>query len=150
MTTDTARRYPAPLYAAAGAGDLAYQQLRKLPARAVELTGKLRPVVTDAVREPKLRVDRDMADRVRDVAIRNAAVLLTGVQAAQERAAAVYTDLVARGEKVVEGPKPLPPAGDLVTIDEPAGLPAPEAGGPAAASVNAKPVKKTRPAAAKK
>ena len=143
MTTETARRYPAPVYAAAGAGDLAYQQLRKLPARAAELTEKLRPVVA----EPKLRVD---VERVRDVAIRNAAVLMTGVQAAQERAAAVYTDLIARGEKVVDGPKPLRPAGDLVTIDEPAGLPPAEAGGAAAASVNAKPVKKTRPAADKK
>ncbi|MDT5032366.1 MAG: hypothetical protein QOC94_2537, partial [Actinoplanes sp.] len=29
----TKTRFPAPLYAAAGVGDLAYQQLRKLPAK---------------------------------------------------------------------------------------------------------------------
>ena len=38
MTEQTKTRFPAPLYAAAGAGDLAYQQLRKLPAVVTELS----------------------------------------------------------------------------------------------------------------
>ena len=38
MTDQTKTRFPAPLYAAAGAGDLAYQQLRKLPAVVTELS----------------------------------------------------------------------------------------------------------------
>jgi heparin binding hemagglutinin HbhA len=78
----TTRRIPEPLYAAAGAGDLAYQQLRKLPERVAELRG----------------VD---IERLRDAARRNAAALVSGVEAAQERATAVYTDLVKRGHRVV-------------------------------------------------
>jgi len=40
MIEQTKTRFPAPLYAAAGAGDLAYQQLRKLPAVLTELSEK--------------------------------------------------------------------------------------------------------------
>lgn len=94
-TTETNRRIPGPLYAAAGAGDLVYQQLRKLPAKVVELRGR-----TDA----DLRFDVDkLRDRATDAAQRNLAGLLTGAQVVQERAAAVYTELVARGERVVRG-----------------------------------------------
>jgi hypothetical protein len=106
MTTNTTtRKIPTPLFAAAGAGDLAYEQLRKLPAQVAELRSKvteLRPAVTEAVSETNLRAD---LDRLRGVARRNAANILAnaqaGAQVAQDRAFAVYTDLVARGEKVV-------------------------------------------------
>jgi len=102
MSTRTeSRRIPNPLYAAAGATDLAYNELRKLPERMAELrvrVNELRPVVTDAVSERSLRAD---LDKLRDRARRNAAALVTGAQAAQERALALYTDLVARGERVV-------------------------------------------------
>jgi len=84
MSTDT--RIPAPLYAAAGAGDLAYRQLRKLPARAAELRSKV--AATDL-------------DKLRDAAMRNANVLMSNAQVAQERVAAVYADLVKRGAKIV-------------------------------------------------
>ncbi len=106
MTTSTktdARKIPTPLYAAAGAGELAYEQLRKLPERVAELRGRvqeLRPVVTDAVSERTLKVD---LDKLRDTARRNAQVVVSGAQVAQERAVAVYTELVARGERVVAG-----------------------------------------------
>jgi hypothetical protein len=40
-------------------------------------------------------------DRLREATIRNAAVVVAGAQAAQERALAVYGELVARGERVV-------------------------------------------------
>jgi heparin binding hemagglutinin HbhA len=124
--TADAKRIPNPLYAAAGAGDLAYEQLRKIPGKALELGARavaLRPVVTDAVREPARRVD---VDKLRDIAARNVKVLRSQALAAQDRAVAVYADLVARGEKVVGGPyKPLVPAGDMVQAtvertDEPA------------------------------
>ncbi len=106
MTTSPktdARKIPTPLYAAAGAGELAYEQLRKLPERVAELRGRvqeLRPVVTDAVSERTLKVD---LDKLRDTARRNAQVVVSGAQVAQERAVAVYTELVARGERVVAG-----------------------------------------------
>jgi heparin binding hemagglutinin HbhA len=98
-----ARKIPTPLYAAAGAGELAYQQLLKLPERVAELRGRvqeLRPVVADAVAERSLRAD---LDKLREGARRNAQVVVSGAQVAQERAFAVYTELVARGERVVAG-----------------------------------------------
>lgn len=141
MSTQSAksRRIPAPVYAAAGAGEFAYQQLRQLPAKAIELRDRvaaLRPVVTDAVsdavRKPEIKID---TDRLRTIARRNAAALRDQAQVAQERAATVYAELVARGEKVVGGPyKPLKPAGDVVEIVEPEGLPSAETAGASAAS----------------
>jgi len=106
MTTSTkaeTRKIPNPLYAAAGAGELAYEQLRRLPERVAELrvrAEKLRPVVTDAVSDRSLKAD---LDKLRDTALRNAQVVVSGAQVAQERAFAVYTELVARGERVVAG-----------------------------------------------
>jgi hypothetical protein len=86
-TNQTKNRIPAPLYAAAGAGDLAYQKLRELQAKVAERTGN---------RELDI-------ERLRGVARRNAAAFVAGAQVAQEKAVALYTDLVARGEKVVKG-----------------------------------------------
>jgi hypothetical protein len=108
MSTKTEpRKIPNPLYAAAGAGELAYEQLRKLPGRVAELRGRvaeLRPVVSEAVTERvserNLRAD---LDKLRDTARRNAQAFVTGAQAAQKQAIAVYTELVARGERVVAG-----------------------------------------------
>lgn len=77
------KKYPAALYAAAGAGDYAYQQLRKLPTRFGELRDKLATSDLDV-------------DRLRKTARRNAA-------AALDEARTVYTTLVARGERVVDG-----------------------------------------------
>ncbi|GAA4457103.1 hypothetical protein [Phytohabitans houttuyneae] len=112
-----ATRIPGPLYAAAGAGDLAYQQLRKLPAVVNELSGKaaagtvdlrakavatLRAANTTAtsLRDRASTTDFD-ADRLRAAARRNVAVLAAGAQVAQERAIAFYGQLVAHGERVV-------------------------------------------------
>jgi hypothetical protein len=93
-TNTTQRKVPTPLYAAAGAGDLAYRQLRKLRGKVLEL----RPVVTEAVSEQRLRAD---LDRLRVVARRNAKAVVNGAQGAQERATKYYTRLVAHGEAVV-------------------------------------------------
>lgn len=101
-TTNTrTRKIPAPLYAAAGAGDLAYQRLRKLPEQVAQLrvrVSEIAPAVTGAVSEANLRVD---IDRLRDAARRNAATFVAGAQQASERAAAVYSELIVRGERVV-------------------------------------------------
>ena len=165
MSTQSAntRRIPNPVYAAAGAGDIAYQQIRQLPAKALELSGRvaaLRPVVADAVTsavaEPAKRVDVDRlrgeVERIGAAAVRNAEVLRT-------QAVAVYADLVARGEKVVGGPyKELEPAGDVVPeITASEGKPAPAtttgataAGGPGTGKSPAKKaVKKAVPTAVK-
>lgn len=132
MTTKTqTRKIPAPLYAAAGAGDLAYQQLRKLVA-------ELRPTVTEAVSEPRLRAD---LGKLRKVARRNAAAVRSGAQVAQERATALYTDLVARGQRVVRSAR--------TPMAKPIAKAAAEVRGNEAAQPSAtdKPVKRARPAA---
>ncbi|MEH0935953.1 hypothetical protein [Micromonospora psammae] len=132
MTQPKTNRIPAPLYAAAGAGELAYQQLRKLPTVVSELGTKVvadgtkvvtefggKAVVTGfelrqkatetlrtanltatGLREKAVPADLDL-DKLREAATRNAAVVLAGAQAAQERALAVYGTLIARGERVV-------------------------------------------------
>jgi len=164
MSTQSAntRRIPNPVYAAAGAGDIAYQQIRQLPAKALELSGRvaaLRPVVADAVTsavaEPAKRVDVDRlrgeVERIGAAAVRNAEVLRT-------QAVAVYADLVARGEKVVGGPyKELEPAGDVVPeITASEGKPAPAtttgataAGGPGTGKSPAEKAVKKAPTAIK-
>jgi hypothetical protein len=100
-TNSNTRKIPAPLYAAAGAGDFAYQRLRKLPEQVAQLrerVAEIAPAVGGAVSEANLRVD---LDRLRDAARRNAATLVAGAQQAGERAVAVYSELIVRGERVV-------------------------------------------------
>jgi heparin binding hemagglutinin HbhA len=148
MSTQTdSRKIPNPLYAAAGASDLAYQQLRKLPERVAELRGRvneLRPVVTEAVSERSLRAD---LDRLRDVARRNAAAAFAGAQAAQERALTVYTKLVAHGERVVATARATEAKAQLETAKTEA-RESVEANAAAEGSTNSTPAtKRTRPTA---
>ncbi|MFI6824392.1 hypothetical protein ACIBJE_26140 [Micromonospora sp. NPDC050187] len=125
MSQPKTSRIPAPIYAAAGAGDLALEQLRKLPSVVSDLSGRVvndlggKAVVTGfelrqkatetlktanltatGLREKAVGGDLDL-DRLRELAGRNASVVLAGAQAAQERALAAYGALVARGERVV-------------------------------------------------
>lgn len=161
-TKSTTRKIPNPLYAAAGAGDLAYEQLRKLPAQVAQLRARveeLRPAVAGAVSEGNLRTD---LDRLRVLARRNAAHLLSsaqlGAQVAQNRAMAVYSDLVARGEKVVttaraaEAKVELEPARKTVTAElttlETDEEPVAPAAAPAAAPAKKVAAKKAAPKAA--
>ncbi|GAA2377719.1 hypothetical protein [Dactylosporangium salmoneum] len=118
-TKSTTRKIPNPVYAAAGAGDLAYQQLRRLPEQVAQLRARveeLRPAVAGAVSEDNLRT-------LRGVARRNAVHLLASAQVAQDRAVAVYTGLVARGEKVISTARgaqakvQLQPADKVVTAE---------------------------------
>jgi hypothetical protein len=90
-TNQTTRtRIPTPLYAAAGAADLAYRKLRDLQAKVAE--------------QRPLTGGRELdVERLRGVAKRNVKAFVAGAQVAQEKAAEIYTDLVARGEKVVRG-----------------------------------------------
>jgi hypothetical protein len=127
MTEQTKTRFPAPLYAAAGAGDLAYQQLRKLPAVVSELSDRAAASLRTAneqagttaatlreqagttaatLREQagtKAATLRDKAGTTDFDALRNnaASAATAFAQVAQERALAVYSALVARGERVV-------------------------------------------------
>ncbi len=144
MTDQTKTRFPAPLYAAAGAGDLAYQQLRKLPAVLTELSDRaaaqLRTVNDTAnTRANSLREKASATDL--DALRTNAASgAVTLAQVAQERALALYTALVVRGEKVV-GSGVVGAAGvvnaDLETTEEPTVI-------GAAQALDAKPAPKPR------
>jgi hypothetical protein len=105
MTEQTKTRFPAPLYAAAGAGDLAYQQLRKLPTVINEWSDRaaasLRSANETATNRAVLLRERAGAtdlDTFRSTAAGSAVAL---AHAAQERAIAIYTALVAHGERVV-------------------------------------------------
>ncbi|MBX6723027.1 MAG: hypothetical protein IRY92_07310, partial [Dactylosporangium sp.] len=91
----TTRKYPAPLYAVAGAGDLAYEQLRKLPAKLAELRElparltELRRRVTASDLDVRGDLERLRGDieRLSELAQRNARAVL-------HEARTVYTTLV--------------------------------------------------------
>ena len=149
MPEQTKTRIPAPLYAAAGAGDLAWRELRKLPAVVSELSDRAvasLKIANDAAGTTATSL-RDKAtttdfDKLRSNATANA---LAFAQVAQERALAVYTSLVARGERVV-GTGVVEAAevvnADMVTTEEPKAVEA------AAESPAPKPRKRaSRPAA---
>jgi heparin binding hemagglutinin HbhA len=148
MTDQTKTRIPAPLYAAAGAGDLAYQQLRKLPAVINELSDRAAASLRTANETATSRATtlREKAattdlDQLRNTAASGAAAF---AQAAQERAIAVYTALVAHGERVV-GTGVVDAAdvvnADITATEEPKVLEAAEA------ASEPKPRKRTRPPA---
>jgi len=111
------KRIPAPIYAAAGVGDLAYERLRRLPAmvdqlRAKAVTGTAELWEKASTSRHDLRAKaRSTTAELREVARRNAAAVRAGAHAAQERALATYAALVARGERVV-GAKGVQPADD--------------------------------------
>jgi heparin binding hemagglutinin HbhA len=105
MTDQTKTRFPAPLYAAAGAGDLAYQQLRKLPAVVTELSEKAAASLRTYNEQANAKAAqlREKAQTTDYDALRGnaASVASTFAQIAQDRAVNLYTNLVARGERVV-------------------------------------------------
>jgi hypothetical protein len=148
MTEQTKTRFPAPLYAAAGAGDLAYQQLRKLPAVLNDLSDRAASSLRTANEQANTRADalRERAAATDINKLRNTAATSASAfaQIAQERAIAVYTALVARGERVV-GTGVVEAAdvvnADLTTTETPKAVEA------AADKSEPKPRKRTRPAA---
>jgi len=160
MTNPTNTRIPAPLYAAAGVSDLAFQQLLKLPAVMNDLRDKAAAGLPDLRERAAATLKaanatatdlRDKAttadlDRFREAAKRNATALVAGAQT-------VYTQLVARGERVVGGG--VVQAADAVnadietTTEAPAELTSPKPAAKATTTTAAKPVKRARPAATK-
>jgi heparin binding hemagglutinin HbhA len=106
VNTTQDKKKNSAVYAAAGIGDLAYEQLKKIPAFAEELRVKAgtlreqgpswRAQATDKAAELAGKVD---VDKIRTVLVNNA-------QKAAEKAASLYEDLVARGEKVVDTDAP--------------------------------------------
>jgi multidrug efflux pump subunit AcrA (membrane-fusion protein) len=105
MTEQTKTRFPAPLYAAAGAGDLAYRQLRKLPAVVNQISERAAASLRTANEQAGTKASelREKAQSADYAALRGnaASVATTFAQVAQDRAVAAYTSLVARGERVV-------------------------------------------------
>jgi heparin binding hemagglutinin HbhA len=148
MTEQTKTRFPAPLYAAAGAGDLAYQQLRKLPAvinefsdRAAASLKNANDTANNRAATLRERANTTDLDKLRSTAASSAAAF---AQVAQERAVAAYTALVARGERVVG--TGVVEAADVVNADIEA-TEEPKAVEAAEAASTPKPRKRTRPAA---
>ena len=129
MTEQTNTKIPAPLYAAAGAGDLAYEQLRRLPAVLTQLSDRAAASlrVYNEQAGTKAAELREKANTTDFVALREnaASVATTFAQIAQDRAVAAYTSLVARGERVV-GTGVVEAAdvvnADIETTEEPAAI----------------------------
>jgi len=145
VTTKTTRKYPAPVYAAAGAGDLAYRTLRTIPAKVAELRNRTGAPEIDV---QKLRGD---VQKLRGVARRNAAAFVAGVEAAQEKAVAIYTELVARGEQVVGGAKaPETKVVQIAPVAEVAPVAETDVASTAKTTATVKPIAKTTPAKATK
>jgi hypothetical protein len=105
MTEQTKTRFPAPLYAAAGVGDLAYQQLRKLPAVVNGLSERAAASLRTANEQAGTKATqlRERANTTDFDALRGnaASVATTFAQIAPDRAVNLYTALVERGERVV-------------------------------------------------
>jgi len=105
MTEQTNTRFPAPLYAAAGVGDLAYRQLRKLPAVVTGLSERAAASLRTANDQANTKAGqlRERAATTDFDALRGnaASVATTFAQIAQDRAVNLYTALVERGERVV-------------------------------------------------
>jgi hypothetical protein len=156
MTDQTKTRFPAPLYAAAGAGDLAYQQLRKLPAVVNQLSERAAASLRTANEQAGTKASqlRERAATTDFEALRGnaASVATTFAQIAQDRAVSLYTALVERGERVVGSG--VVASADVVNADletteaVKAVEAAPAAAAPAAAPAAPKPRKKAaKPAA---
>jgi hypothetical protein len=108
-TTQAPTRLPKPLYAVAGAGEIAYRRLRTLPERVEALREQL---------TPRVRTLREqLPGRVEALRAEVPAKVTTLGAGARE----VYGDLVARGEKVVDAARARRtdgPAGTLAAADE--------------------------------
>jgi heparin binding hemagglutinin HbhA len=119
MSTTTNPKYPTAVYAVAGAGDLAYRELlnalpmvtglsARVEALRAELPGRVERRVERLRAEFPVRV-ATLPDRVAGLPAR-VEQLRTEVPAAVNtfvaEAVQVYSDLVVRGTKVVDGPRP--------------------------------------------
>jgi heparin binding hemagglutinin HbhA len=111
--TNTKTKYPSAVYAAAGVGDLVYEQLRKLQDKAIALgaeAGAQAPQWKKKVAEFGAKVD---ANKVRDGVV-------TSTQFAADRAGKLYEVLVTRGEKAFAASEPKTAATKAPKAAEPA------------------------------
>jgi len=168
-TEKTKDRFPDAVYAAAGVGELAYQQLRKLPAATAELReqlptrlAELRTELPAKVAELRSELPAKAAE-LRSELPAKAAELRTEIPAALSTLVAdaftAYRRMVKRGRKVVDGrdihatltPAPLPEGVEAKPVVEPIGMdtPTPQLdvapANPALNGAEAKPVKKSAP-----
>lgn len=118
------RDLPAAVYAAAGASDLAYQRLRKLPDTAARTLRTAGRTASDLRRRVADNTKLDLS-KFRESAQRNASTAATKAATAQQKAVAGYRRLVAHGERVVAERSAAgatlqaePPAAIAVTEDE--------------------------------
>jgi hypothetical protein len=99
MSEQSKTKIPAPLYAAAGAGDLAYQQLRKLQGAVSELTGKAATSGSDLrersveLREKAATSGAELRGKARERAVATLRAANTTATELRERAAATDLDL---------------------------------------------------------
>lgn len=146
------QKHSSAVYAAAGIGDLAVEQLRKIPVLAEQLRTKathlreqspsLRAQATEKAAELTGRVD---VEKIR-------AALVTNAQKAADKAVSVYEELVARGARVVEDEtgKPASAVAVPVKVGEPAAVTAEPVAAAEPVAPAAKPAAKRPKAAAQK
>ncbi|WP_230690363.1 hypothetical protein [Catellatospora paridis] len=105
------RTYPSAFYAAAGVGDMAYEQLRKLPELADKLRDKAAEFADQAAKSDvpqwKAKANEygafatskaaELTSKVDAAQIRDS--IVAGTQTAAEKATKLYDALVARGEQ---------------------------------------------------
>ncbi|GAA1420422.1 hypothetical protein GCM10009662_76560 [Catellatospora coxensis] len=105
------RTYPSAFYAAAGVGDIAYEQLRKLPELADKLRDKAAELADQAAKTDmpqwKAKANEygafatskaaELTSKVDAAQIRDS--IVSGTQTAAEKATKFYDSLVARGEQ---------------------------------------------------
>jgi hypothetical protein len=144
----TKRELPRAVYAAAGAGDLAYRRLRRLPeatTRTLHAASGAAAELRERAEAGPYRLDRQRLSgeltRLREQARRGGAVLAARAAAAQERAAAGYHHLVVHGEHVMAARTGAArpgdgPAAQVTAAEEPSesGDTRPEASSPAAST----------------
>jgi heparin binding hemagglutinin HbhA len=106
VSTTQDKKHSSAIYAAAGVGDMAYEQLKKIPALAEELRVKAGTLREQGPSWRAQATDKAaaLAGRVDVEKIRTA--LVTNAQRAAEKAASFYDEMVSRGEKVVDAEVP--------------------------------------------
>ncbi|MEV0454273.1 hypothetical protein [Catellatospora methionotrophica] len=114
------RTYPSAFYAAAGVGDMAYAQLRKLPELADKLRDKAAELADQATKADvpqwKAKANEygafatgkaaEFTSKVDAAQIRDS--IVAGTQTAAEKATKLYDALVARGEQAFTEQAPTP------------------------------------------
>jgi heparin binding hemagglutinin HbhA len=108
----TDRKLPTPFYAAAGAGEILVEELKKLPGKVEELRDRskveqraqaVNTAVRDNVRQGLETLKGFDPDKVRAAANETAETLSAKAREAGVKARETYADLVVRGQHVANG-----------------------------------------------